>query len=146
MANAIPSYGTILQVNDSDGGTSYTNIADITNPGSPSFSANVVDVTTHNAGSAWREKIPTLLTMDDLTLNVNFVYTNATHSHSAGLAYLFRQRAKRQYRWVNNSDAGADYHQFSAYVTKVVENAPTDGVYNAQITLSITGAPTWTTT
>lgn len=144
MANAIPSYGTLLQVDD--GSLNFTTIADINDPGNPSRSANVVDVTVHNTGSPWREKRPTLLTNEDLTLAVNFLYTNATHSYTAGLGSLFNNRTSRSWRWVNNSDAGSDYHQFTGYVTKISESAPIDGVYKGTITITPTGAPTWVTT
>ena len=146
MANAINAYGTIVQVNDADGGASYTNVADLTDVGSPSFSGNVVDVTTHNAGSPWREKRVTLLQVDDLTIMINLVYTNATHSHAAGLAYLMRNRLIRQMRWINNSDAGSDYHQISFMVSKWTEQAAIDNVYKGQVTFTFTGAPTFTVT
>jgi len=143
--NSIASYGTLLQVDDG-GGVNFTTIAEINDPGNPSRSANVVDTTVHNTGSPWRQRRPTLLTFDDLTLNVNWLATNATHSYVAGVGYLFNNRLQRTYRWVNNSDAGSDYHQFSAYVTKIQEMAPIDGVYKSTITITPSSAPTWVVT
>jgi hypothetical protein len=143
-AGAIPSYGTLLQVDD--GALNFTSIADIKNPGNPSMQANVVDVTVHNTGSPWREKRPTLLEFQPLTLEVNWLPTNATHSHAAGLGLLFRNRTSRSWRWVNNSDAGSDYHQFTGYVTQITETAPIDGVYSATVQVTPTAAPVWTVT
>lgn len=146
MSIAIPSYGTIFQVDD--GALNFTTVAGIKSAGSPSRSANMVEVTEHNTGSPWREKIPTLLTMDELTLELDWVATNATHSNSAanGLGALLINRTKRKFRWINNSDAGADYHQCDFYVSKIVESGPVDNVYTAQVTITPTGAPTWVTT
>jgi len=144
MSIAIPSYGTLLQVSDDAAGTNFTTIAGIKDPGSPKRSANMVDTTEHNTGSPWREMNPTLLTYGAITLNLNWVMTNATHRYSAanGLGYIFDNRLKRVFRWINNSDAGSDYHQFAGYVSDISETAPMDNVYGAQVQITPTGAPT----
>jgi hypothetical protein len=144
MSIAIPSYGTLLQVDDG-GGASFTTVAGIKNPGSVQRQANMVDVTEHNTGSPWREMAPTLLTLSPLTVELNWVASNATHDYSAGLGYLFDGRLKRTWRWLCNTDAGSCYHEFQGYVSQIGETAALDNVYSAQVQITPTGAPTFYT-
>jgi hypothetical protein len=148
MSIAIPSYGHLLQMSDDSVGTNFTTIGGIKNPGQLKDSTNMVDVTEHNTGDSYREMAPTLQTLGALTLQLNWVVTNATHRFSAanGLGYVKRNRLKRVFRWIYNSDAGSDYEQFAGYVSDIAVSAALDNVYDAQVQITPTGAPTHTVT
>lgn len=144
MANAIPSYGTILQVDD--GSLNFTNIGELRDSGELGFSVNMLDTTVHNDGTPWKSQAAGLITPKPLQVKVNLIPTNATHSWTAGLTYLAANRLRRSFRWNTNSDAGSDYGTALGYVSDVTWRGTTEGLYEADFTITLTGAITWTTT
>lgn len=138
---AISGFGTLLKIGDGGGTEVFTTIAEVKDISGPSFSADTVELTTHSSSGAWKEKLPTLLDAGEITLDINFIPTNATQSQSTGLLRDFKNRTKRNFQLVW-PDVGGTTWAFSAYVTGFEPSAPVDDLLGASVTLTITGAPT----
>lgn len=142
MSNAVPSFGTFLKIGDgvSPPDESFTTIAEVKNITGPSMSGNVVDVTTHSTGVPWRDKIVTLLDAGEISFDINFIPTAATHSYTSGLVKDFKNRTKRNFVLVF-SDSASTTWAIAAYVSKFACTETVDGVITGAITLTITGQP-----
>jgi predicted secreted protein len=99
------------------------------------------DVTHHGSPGGWREYVGTLLSAGEITFDLNFVPTDATHNPSTGLIADLKNRVKRNFKLVF-PDAGATTWSFAALVTGFEPEESVDGILNASVTLQVTGQPT----
>jgi len=152
---ALPAIGTLLQIGNGASPevfNSIANIGDITGPGT---SAAVVDVTSHTSVSApWRSKIPTLLDAGDITLPLYVDPSSGAPATSggywganfaAGLGRLFANRGQSPgvpYNFkIIYIDGTTD--EFQGFITKYSRKSPVAGVYTADVTITITGVPSF---
>jgi len=138
MTSAISAKGTLLK---RDG----TTIAEVKDISGPSLSAEVADVTSHDSANGWREKIKTLLDAGEVTFDINFVPTGASHKDSdGGLLYDLKTltSAGTQTWSVVFPDGLSTTWSFSAFVSGFDPSMPVDGPAEASITLTVTGEPT----
>lgn len=138
---AISAFGTLLKIGDGGGTEVFTTIAEVKDISGPSFSMDTVELTTHSSTGAWKEYLGTLLDAGEVTFDVNFTPTGATHSQSTGLIRDMKNRTLRHFQLVW-PDVGATTWSFSAYVTGFEPSAPVDNLLGASVTLKISGAPT----
>jgi predicted secreted protein len=136
---ALSSFSTFLKRGDGGAPENFTLIAEVGDIAGPSMKANTDDATSHSSFGGFQEQIPTTLAVGDIKFPVNFVPSNATHSYSAGLIKDWYNKTLRNFQIVfPDSTTWA----FSAYVIGVDMKAPVKGTLTADITLSVTGAPT----
>lgn len=140
---ALSSFGTLLQIGDgatpTEGWTTVAEVRDITGP---SLELGTEDVTSHSSSSGWREFVTTLLGGGEVTFEINFTPTGATHRNQAGgLLYQFEQKIRRNWR-IQFPDGSSTRWVFTGYVTSFEVNAPTEGALTASVTITLTGAPT----
>ena len=143
IAAAQPSINTLLKMANAGSPLTYTTIANVGDINGISFSANVVDVTSHSTGSPWREKITTLLDAGEISAPLYFIPSSAApagHDFTNGLGSVFTNRELRRFAIVF-PDAGATTYYFDAYVSKFALKATVAGVLEAAVTLTITGEP-----
>jgi predicted secreted protein len=126
---AISGKGTLLK------------IGEVKSIGGPSFSSDTNDVTSHSSPGAWREFIASLIDPGDLSFDINFVPTNATHNASTGLLADFQNRVRRNFKIVF-PDGGSTTWSFQGIITGFNMNAPIDDALTASVTIKITGQPT----
>lgn len=138
---AISGKGTLLKMGDGAGTEVFTTIAEVKSIGGPSFASDTIDVTSHDSPGAYREFIASLIDPGELSFDINFVPTDATHNVSTGLLRDFQNRIRRNYKIVF-PDTSATTWNLQGIVTAVQINAPTDDVLSASITIKITGQPT----
>ena len=152
---AVPAIGTLLQIGNGASPEVFYSIANIGDISGPSTSAAVVDVTSHTSTSApWRLKIPTLLDPGEITLPLyidpasgapatagNFWGANFT----AGLGRLFANRGNGPGVPYNVKIVYIDgtVDEFQAFVTKYSRKSPVAGVYTGDVTLTLTGVPSF---
>lgn len=141
MAQPISAFGIALQIGDGADPEVFTEIAEVTNLTGPGMSAAVIDVTSHDNDSAWREKLATLLDPGEITLELNFVPTEDTHDATSGLVGDFQGRTRRSFKLVF-PDAGSTTWEFAGYVTAFSPSGPVDGALTASCTITIDGVPT----
>ena len=158
IAIAIPAIGTLLQVGNGQSPeifNSIANIGDITGPG---VQAAVVDVTSHTAVSApWRQKITTLLDPGTITMPIYFVPSSGAasgagtyegHNFTSGLGRLFANRGLSPgvpYNWkIIFPDGVPTTYEFQGFIDKYSMDAKVAGVLMANLSLTITGVPSFT--
>lgn len=140
MTNALAGYGVMLKVGDGDDPEVFTAIAEVRDIEGPELELEAKEVTSHDSGG-WREFIGTLLSGGEVSFDVNFIPTNATHSYSAGLIHDMVTRTKRNYQLVF-PDTGATTWAFTALVTAFKPSGPVEDELAAEVTLQVTGQPT----
>lgn len=139
--NAISANGTLLQIGDGATPTeAFTTIAEVKTIGGPTLSARMQEVI-HHSGGGWVDKLAILLDAGDVSFEINFIPTDATHSYAAGLLKDFYNKTRRNFKLIF-PDAGTTTWQFAAFVSEFESNAPSDNVLTASVTLTVTGVPT----
>lgn len=142
MSTPLSAQGTLLQIGDGGEPEVFTTIARVQDITGPGLTADVADVTTHDT-SGWREQLSLILAAGDVTFDVFFLPTHATHSPSSGVLQDYLNRTLRNFMIVL-TDAGAMEITFEAYVTSFSISAPVANPLEASVTLSVTGAVTFT--
>ena len=136
VSGAISGYGTLLKAG-------ATTIAEVTDISGPSIKLDTQDVTTYVSPGAFREKLATLLDAGDVKFTISFLPTDATHNYTAGLLHNMVTKALITYSLVF-PNTGATTWTFTAYVAGFDLKTPVDNRIQADITLTITGMPTFT--
>lgn len=139
--SAISSFGTLLKKGDGGSPEVFTTIAEVLDIEGPDESLETEDVTSHDSTSGWVEKIGTLLDGGEVSFEVNFVPTNATHDSTTGLRADMINRTRRNFQMVL-PDAGTTTYAFAALVTNVKPSEPVKGALRAEVTLEISGVVT----
>lgn len=138
---AIGAFGIQLQIGNGGGPEVFTTIAELRDIDGPDMSMDTIDVSNQSSPGAWREKIAGLLDAGDITFDIAFVPTNATHNFSAGLLRDMTNRTRRNFRLVF-PNAGATTWTIPAYVTGFSPSGPVEDALTASITLTVAGQPT----
>lgn len=124
------------------GGTAGTAVANVTSIEGPGLDADVIDLSAHDSGNAFRDKAIGLLDAGEITLRLNFDPANATHKDAAGgLLNDFRTRTSATWA-LEFPTSPAVFWTFTAYVKSVNPSLPHDDKAEASATLVISGAPT----
>jgi len=139
LGPALQTVGLTLGVSSTDSPASFTTVANVSEISSPTM-AEKVDVT--NLGDTWRRRIPTLLDMGEVTLKLFWIPTDTTQANSsAGLRYLMLQKSHRYFQ-LSYPDGLSSADVIPGYVTGYKISGKVGGVFEAEITLSNSGAPT----
>ncbi len=138
--SAISSHGTLLKIGDGAGSETFTTIAEVKDISGPSYELAVEEVTNHDS-AGWREYIPTLLDVGEITFDINY-YSATTQDQ---LETDLRAKTKRNWKLVFPLPAsGTDTRAFAAYITGIELQAPVEGVLSMSLTLRPVGADTKT--
>lgn len=140
MTQAVSSSGTLLKRGDGGGPETFTTIAEVLDISGPGMEAGTEEVTSHDSGG-WREFIHTLLTMGEVTYDVNF-FDDPTQDHETGLIDAWMTKSVDNYQIVFPTSPVLTV-TFAALVTGVEMDAPVEGKLGASITLQSTGEPTF---
>jgi hypothetical protein len=121
----------------------FTTIGQIRDIKGPSMSAEIVDVTTRD--SAWKEELHIINDAGEVTFDIVFDPDLTSHSVAGTASPLnfFLNGTLKSYKITFADAAPAVTVTFSAYVSKFEANSPQMGAQSADVTLRITGAPTW---
>lgn len=138
---ATPGYGCLLKKGDGGSPETFATIGEVVGFDGPSESHGVIDVTNFDSPNGAREFISSgLKDAGQVTFRVNLSADNSTHS---GLRNDLWNGTKRNFQAVL-TDANPTTIAFSAFITNFAVAAPFEGALNANITLKITGKPSWT--
>lgn len=141
-SSAISAYGTLLQRETFFGSTVYVTVAEVKSMTGPSMKIDVIDVTTHSsaASGAWREKRPSLIDAGEVSFPINLVPASAGHK---ALIADFTGRVLTNYKIIF-PDPGLTFWLFpNCFLTQFNAKAEVDGVLEAELTLTLSGAPTF---
>jgi predicted secreted protein len=140
MSNAILATGTIITMADA-GGSVYTTIAELRSISGPALTRNVNDVTTHNSVGGWEEALPGMARSGEISFDINYVPTEATHNDTTGLVFVFRTKARRNFRIIF-SNVGLTVWSWAGYVVGFEIGAEVDNALTASVTLKPDGTMT----
>jgi predicted secreted protein len=136
---------TFLQLSDGSSPESFSTVANVASITGMTFSAQVVDVTSHSTGTPWREKIVTLLDAGTISCDVYFVPNDSGHQR---LLSVFVNRglptapqSPADWRISFPTVPSRTVYSFSAYISKFSMSEPVDGVIKASMELQVIGEP-----
>lgn len=141
-SSAISAYGTLLKRETAFGSGTFVTVAEVKSMTGPTMSTDILDVTTHSsaASGAWREKRASLIDPGEISFPINFVPASSGHK---SLLLDFTTRALVNYKVVY-PDPGLTEHSFpNCILTQFSIKAETEGILEADITLTLSGAPTF---
>lgn len=141
MTNALAGFGVMLKRGDGESPEVFTAIAEVKDIDGPELEAEMKEVTSHDSPEGWREYIPTLLSGGEVSFDLNFIPTHATHGYSTGMVSDLVNRRKRNYQLVF-PDSGSTTWAFEALVANFKTAGPVEDELGAEVTLQITGKPT----
>jgi predicted secreted protein len=132
----IDAFGTTWAM-ATGGGTSYTNLADVTSIDVLDVKADTIDVTAHDSASGWREFIGGLKDAGELSMDINY----DPAAHGTIFSNIGSDAVSHK---ITLPDAGAAVVTFDGIITGMKAQAPYDDKLSATVTVKVTGAPTIT--
>lgn len=139
-SNASAGFGVQLQV--SDGASTFTTVAEVTSLSGPELSTETADVTHHQSPGAWEEHVPTILRSGEVSATINYLPTDSTHDNSAGVLSLLSGKTQRDYKIIWPDASSTEWTLPSCIVSGFSPSAPTDDRLSAEVTLKPSGQPT----
>lgn len=121
--------------------TSTGELAQLTGIDGPGVDFAEVDTTTMDSSSNYRTSAPGLGGPGDVTLNMMYDPTSASHKV---LARAAQNRTTKAWTVYHGSSSG-DTDVFSAWVKSINRTIPMDNMIVANVTIHITGLPGYTT-
>ena len=139
---AISAYGTLLKRETSSGSGTFVTVAEVKSMTGPGMSVDVLDVTTHSsaAAGAWREKRPSLIDPGEVSFPINLVPASAGHK---ALLLDFVTRALVNYKIVFSDPGLTEWTFNNCFISQFSAKAEIEGVLEADLTLTLSGAPTF---
>lgn len=121
-----------------------TAVANVTSISGLDGSTEMIDVTAHDSGGAYREKIASFLDAGTVSVELNFDPNTTTHrATSGGILYLRDQRTLATW---TITFPGTPVHKvvFDGYVKSAGFSAPFDDKLGMTVEIEVSGQPTWT--
>jgi hypothetical protein len=139
-SGAISAYGTLLKRESTPGSGTYVTVAEVKSMSGPSISVDVLDVTTHSSASsgAWKEKRPSLLDPGEISFPINLIPASAGHKQ---LLADMVARSLISYKIVFPDPGLTEWRFDNCFITKFDAKSETEGILEAELTLTLTGAP-----
>ena len=134
--------GTILSLSDTASPLSYSAIGQVRSISGPTVKPKIVEITTHDTPGFWSRKLAVLIDAGDISFEVNFDKSDATHSFTTGMWNQLVGLIKSGLRMVFPNTAGT--LTFPGYLGQHEFNVPVDNVLSAKIQIAITDAITAT--
>lgn len=136
---------TFLQLSDGNSPENFVTVANVGPISGFTMAGQVIDVTSHSTGNAWRQKIVTLLDPGTLTTDIYFIPNDSGHQRLLG---IFFNRGlptaptvpfDTQISYPTQPSRTA--YRYSAYLSKFNLSAAVDNVIKAAIEFVATGEP-----
>lgn len=147
--SGVAAFGTELRMGNGDvvpGPETFAIIGGVSNISGPGFSVDTIDVTAHDSPGAFEESIASIIRQGEMTVDLNYNPTDATHSGDpagdpVGLLAALVARATKNFE-LEFPTTPAVVWSFQALVTGFEPGAPYDDKLSASVTLKLTGQPT----
>jgi hypothetical protein len=141
MTQPLSSHGTILKLGDGEEPEVFTEIAEIVDASGPSITKGTHDAPNQN--TTWMKRVVGLLNAGDVTFDVNFIPTDATHGEATGLIGELKKQTPSNWQMVySDIETGSDSQwDFEAFCTSFGQDVPVDGILKSSVTLVINGEP-----
>lgn len=138
------AFGAVVAFGTTTGTTTSASLANVTNISGLDGETEVIDVTSHDSASAYREKVASFLDAGTVTLTVNFDPNSATHrATTGGVLYLRDQRTIVPWEI---KFPGTPVHKvaFQGFVKSAPFELPFDDKQGMTVNIEATGSATWT--
>jgi hypothetical protein len=133
--SALDAFGAVLKL----GTTTIGGLLDVEGP---SLERKVIDTTNHGSPNGWMQYLPGLKDGGEVTFSVLFDPDDTSHT-SAGLVNNLAT-ATAVVSWsLTFSDPTPAVWSFSGFVSKFTPKAPVDGALTADVTIKVSGQPTF---
>lgn len=139
-SGAIFGQGTHLRLGDGANPENFTKIAEVRTIAGPTFTTDILDVTSHCSQGRVREFKAGLIDPGELTFTLAFQPGEPTHGVKSGLQKLQLSGSVNNYELAFPSNIGFVWG-FQGIVTGLPLNFPIDEVITADVTLKVTGVP-----
>lgn len=134
MTEGISAHGTQMQMGDGATPTeTFATIATVGDIDGPTIKNVMEDFTNHGSGGQVKRK-PTLQDGDKLKFTVDFLSTDPTHSKTAGLVYVAKNKIEKNFKIIFPDTSG---FTLTGYVEEIKFKAPVKGKLSADVTLAI---------
>ncbi len=77
--------GTVLAISDLASPATYVAISQVRSITGPTVKPKIVDITTHDTPGFWARKLAVLIEAGDISFEINFDKTDASHAFSTGM-------------------------------------------------------------
>lgn len=138
---AVSAFGTLLKIGNGASPEVFTTVAELRTISGPTLTAETIDVTTHNTPTPFRRYISGLLDGGEVTFDINFIPTDATHGYSTGLLKDMTDRTRRNFQIVF-PDTGTTTWLLPTVITGFEMSSDPADVLMASVTLKVAGPPT----
>lgn len=135
MADALNAFGATIQ-------RDAVEIAYVTNIGGPGLARDTLESTHHKSIAMYRTFIKGLKDGGEVSLDLNFDPTNATHNAAAGILADFANDTDISEWIITWPDIAATTWTFDGIVTGFEPSAPFDDKLSATVTIKVSGQPT----
>jgi hypothetical protein len=139
MATPTHTYGTVLQV-DATGGGTYADVAEVIDIMGPKVTVSSVKTTHLTSANAFHEKIPGLGDAGQLTFNLRFHKTQFNTLYG----YLRSTKDWRVKLPLIDSEATNSRWDADGFIVEIGTEMPEDDKIIAPVTIELTGKPTFT--
>lgn len=141
MTLAKIGYGTQLKMGDGASPEVFTPIAEVHNFGGPGKSQEAVDATHTDSPSRTKEKIAGMAEEGDITIDINWVPSDATQDNTDGLRSKIGSATPTNFEMVFPD---AEQAAFAGIITDMSPAQPIEDRMTASVTITPTGVITWT--
>jgi hypothetical protein len=142
MTNARTGFGTRIQMGDGGGTEVFTDIAEVTNVTTPSFTRDTADATHHLSPGGVREFIGTLIDPGEVTVDMNWIPGDPTQDQTTGMLKAALDGIARNFRLIIPASPTVTWN-FRGVVTAFSGTTPLDDRMTASATIRVTGLPTF---
>lgn len=133
MTAAIQGWGSLLGY--SQDGVNFTNFAEVEDISGPQVSVTVIDCSHLQSPLEWKEKIPGFQDAGEITFKLNFLKAE----YSSMLSFV---QSGSILTWKITSPALSAW-TFKGFITKLAPAIPLDGKMVNDMTVAVTGKPTF---
>lgn len=137
-SEAISSFGILLQMGDGADPEVFTTIAEVRDISPPELTRDTEETTHHTSPGGWEELLGTLKRSGEVTFEVNWLPTDATHNASDGILSLYDSGEITNFQIIF-PDSGTTTWAFAAIVTKFQPTGAVAGVLRGNVTFKPTG-------
>ena len=141
MPGPYSSFGTLLQMGDGGGPEVFTTVAQVMDIEGPEFSTDTEETTNQSSPGGFEEFIATIKRSGELTFDVNFDPSDATHNATTGLIAAYQNRTKKNWRLLMPVSPAKRW-DFAGIVTGMGQSNPVAGILRSSVTIKISGQPT----
>lgn len=138
------AFGAVLSFGTATGTATTASLANVTNISGFDGETAIIDVTSHDSGGAYREKVASFLDLGQVTVDFNYDAAQTTHrATSGGILWLRDQRLVAPWKLTL---PGTPVHSvaFQGIVKSVSLDLPFDDKQSGSLTIETTGSATWT--